>query len=115
MTAIKPGDEWNPQIQSAIQRCSLFLPLLSANTEQRTEGYFRHEWGAAAERSRGIQGRKFIFPIVIDADCGDAVGCYNLVPKEFQAVQYSHAPWGQMTEDLRGAITEQLRILRRAR
>ena len=114
-SALKPGDDWNQHIRSAVQRCGLFLPLLSANTEERTEGYFRLEWSEAAERSRRIQGRKFILPVVIDPDYTGGMGRYALVPEPFKAFQYSHAPAGQMSDELRGEIQEQLRILRRAR
>ena len=114
-SALKPGDQWDLQIRSAIQRCSLFLPLLSANTQQRTEGYFRLEWAEAAERSRRIQGRKFIFPIVIDPDYAGGMGRYALVPEQFRAFQYSHAPAGQMSDELKGEIREQLRAMRRGR
>jgi hypothetical protein len=114
-SALKPGDQWDLHIRSAIQRCSLFLPLLSVNTEQRTEGYFRLEWTEAAERSRRIQGRKFIFPIVIDPDYAGGMGRYALVPEQFTAFQYSHAPAGQMSNELKGEIREQLRALRRGR
>jgi hypothetical protein len=114
-TALKPGDNWDQHLRSAVQRCSLFLPLLSANTEQRTEGYFRLEWSEAAERSKRIQGRKFIFPIVIDPDYAGAMGRYALVPEAFKTVQYCHAPAGQISEDLKGELREQLRNLRRAR
>ena len=71
---------------SAIQRCSLFLPLLSANTERRTEGYFRLEWNEAAERSKRIQGRKFIFPIVIDPDYTGDMSRYALRAGAIQGV-----------------------------
>jgi hypothetical protein len=114
-TALKPGDNWDQHLRSAVQRCSLFLPLLSTNTEQRTEGYFRLEWSEAAERSKRIQGRKFIFPIVIDPDYAGAMGRYALVPEAFKAVQYCHAPAGQISEDLKGELREQLRNLRRSR
>jgi TIR domain-containing protein len=114
-SALKPGDPWDQHIRSAVQRCSLFLPLLSANTERRTEGYFRLEWNEAAERSKRIQGRKFIFPVVIDPDYTGAMGRYALVPEQFTAFQYSHAPAGQMSDELKGELREQLRTLRRAR
>jgi hypothetical protein len=112
-TELKPGDDWDERIKGAVQRCSLFLPLLSANTERRTEGYFRLEWNEAAERSRRIQGRKFIFPIVIDSDDAGAMGRYQLVPDQFRSFQYSHAPAGKMSKGLQDAIQEQLRSLRR--
>jgi len=114
-SALKPGDNWDQAIRSAVQRCTLFLPLLSANTEQRTEGYFHLEWVEAAERCRKIQGRKFIFPIVVDPDFTNALGRYALVPEQFKTFQYSHAPAGQMTSDFQAEIKEQLRALRRAR
>ena len=113
--ALKPGDDWGQHLRSAVQRCGLFLPLLSANTEQRTEGHFRLEWSEAAERSKRIQGRKFIFPIVIDPDYAGAMDRYALVPEAFKAVQYCHAPGGQLSEELKGELREQLRTLRRAR
>jgi hypothetical protein len=114
-SALKPGDNWDQHLRSSVQRCSLFLPLLSTNTERRTEGYFRLEWSEAAERSRRIQGRKFIFPIVIDADYAGDMGRYALVPEAFKAAQYCHAPAGQMSDELKGELREQLRTLRRAR
>src|SRR5262249_17808687 len=113
--ALRPGDEWDRQIRSAVQRCGLFLPLLSASTERRTEGYFRLEWTEAAERSRRIQGRKFILPIVVDPDFGGDMGRYVLVPERFTECQYSHAPAGRMSAELKRELQEQLRALRRAR
>jgi hypothetical protein len=114
-TALRPGDDWEQHILGAIQRCGLFLPLLSANTEQRSEGYFRREWDEAAERSRRIQGRKFIFPIAIDPDYSGDMGRYGLVPERFKAFQYSHAPGGELGDTLKAELVEQLRTLRRAR
>lgn len=113
-SALKPGDDWQRNILGAIRKCSLFLPLLSSNTENRTEGYFRLEWDEAAERSRRIEGRKFIFPIVIDQDYA-GMSRYSLLPERFKAFQYSHAPLGEMSDGLRDEIREQLRSLRRAR
>jgi hypothetical protein len=110
---LKPGDEWERQILGAIQKCGLFLPLLSANTEGRDEGYFRKEWDEAAERSRRIQGRKFIFPVVIDADCD--MNRYALVPERFRSFQYGHAPQGQLSDVLLSEIQQEIRNLRRGR
>lgn len=114
-SALKPGDPWERQILGAIQKCSLFLPLLSANTEQRAEGYFRLEWDEAAERSRRIEGRKFILPIIVDRNYAGDMSRYQLLPERFKSFQYSHAPDGRMGDGLRGVITEQLRSLRRTR
>jgi hypothetical protein len=114
-SALKPGDDWSRELRRAVQRCGLFLPLLSANTEQRTEGYFRLEWNEAVERSRRIQGRKFVFPIVIDRSYDGDAGRYALVPEAFKGVQYCHAPVGKIPDDLRTELREQLRTLRRSK
>lgn len=114
-SALKPGDNWQQTIDSAIQRCSFFVPLISANTERREEGYFHVEWNAAAERLRRILGRKFIFPVVIDPAYGGSAEAYKLVPDVFRQVQFSHAPLGRMTEALRQELRQQVRNLRRTR
>jgi hypothetical protein len=110
---LTPGAEWNLDIRSAIQRCTFFVALISKNTERRDEGHFRREWALALERSQGITGRKFIFPVVIDPSYDDAPDRYRLVPDSFKALHYAHAPLGQMSEALRRAFTEEIRAVRR--
>ncbi len=112
---LKPGDEWERAIMGAIKRCALFLPLISASTEVRTEGYFRKEWHEAAERSKMIQGRKFIFPVVVDSEFDGNATRYLLMPDKFREFQFGHAPGGRMSEQLRQTIMVALRDLRRRR
>lgn len=42
---LEHGDEWDAKIRRQIKECVLFIPLISANTPARNEGYFRLEWG----------------------------------------------------------------------
>lgn len=112
---LKPGDEWESEILAALKRCALFLPILSSTTEQRDEGFFRREWYVAAERSEMIQGRKFIFPMVVDLEFDGNADRYRLVPDQFRSFQFGHAPGGHMSDDLRQALTLALRDLRRQR
>jgi hypothetical protein len=114
-SALRPGDEWERFIAAAIQRCSLFLPLISTNTEKRTEGYFRWEWNEAVERSKRIEGRRFIVPVVVDAQPTSGLGQYELLPDRFKALHFSHAPGGRLSGDLKADIREHLRGLERAR
>jgi hypothetical protein len=51
---LETGDEWDAKIRRQIKECVLFIPVISANTQARHEGYFRIEWDLAAERARGI-------------------------------------------------------------
>ena len=40
---LRGGDAWDAKIRSQIRECALFMPLISANTDARSEGYFRRE------------------------------------------------------------------------
>ncbi len=80
------GDAWDRKIRQQIQSCALFLPVISAATQSRREGYFRIEWKLAAQRTHAMaDGTPFLLPIVIDAT-RDAEA---LVPEEFRAVQWT--------------------------
>jgi hypothetical protein len=61
------GDAFDPRIHRNIRNCSLFLPVLSANTEARHEGFFRREWHYALDRAIDIDpNAPFIIPVVVD-------------------------------------------------
>ena len=112
---LKPGDDWEQKIRNATNGCYLFLPLVSANTEMRGEGYFREEWILASERARRIQGRKFIIPIVVDQDYDGNAGRYQLVPESFLGAHFGHAPEGSLSDDLRNELTRLIRERRSQR
>ncbi len=80
------GDAWDAKIRGQIASCALFVPVISAATQARREGYFRIEWKLAAQRTHAMaDGTPFLLPAVIDATKdGDA-----LVPAEFRAVQWT--------------------------
>jgi hypothetical protein len=106
---LKPGDDWNQQIRNAINGCYLFLPLVSANTETREEGFFREEWALASERTRRIQGRKFIVPVVLDRDYDGNAARYRLVPERFLGMHFGHAPEGDLSDELKKELTQLIR------
>jgi len=41
---LRGGDAWDQKIRQQIRDCRLFVPIISAHTEARLEGYFRREW-----------------------------------------------------------------------
>ena len=49
-TELRGGDAWDAQIKKQIHECALFVPVISAHTNLRTEGYFRGEWNLATRR-----------------------------------------------------------------
>ncbi|MBI5770985.1 MAG: TIR domain-containing protein [Verrucomicrobia bacterium] len=80
------GDAWDAKIRKQIAECGLFLPVISANTQSRLEGYFRVEWKLAARRTHAMATAKaFLLPVVID-DTRDAEAH---VPDEFREVQWT--------------------------
>src|SRR5215468_12578043 len=48
---LRGGDVWDQKIRREIRDCALFIPVISANTVSRREGYFRLEWDLADQRS----------------------------------------------------------------
>jgi TolB-like protein/Flp pilus assembly protein TadD len=80
------GDAWDAKIRKQIADCALFVPLISAATQARREGYFRLEWRLAAQRTHMMSEQiAFLLPVVIDAT-RDAEAD---VPAEFKAVQWT--------------------------
>jgi TIR domain len=108
---LAPGETWEREIRSAIQRCTLFLPLISSTTEARSEGFFREEWTQAAERARRIEGRQFIVPVVIDQEYDGNAARYSRV-SDFSRFHFGHAPQGHMSETLAQTLQREIRIRR---
>src|SRR3954471_22253096 len=86
------GDTWDAKIRGQISSCTLFLPMISANTQARLEGYFRLEWKLAAQRTHTMADEKiFLLPVVID-DTSDADA---KVPAEFKRVQWTRLQFAE--------------------
>src|SRR3954471_22828410 len=94
---LEHGDEWDAKIRRQIKECVLFIPIISANTEAREEGYFRIEWELAAQRALGIaSGVAFILPVVIDGTREAGA----LVPDRFRSVQWTKLPGGEVAPEV---------------
>jgi TolB-like protein len=88
------GDAWDQKIRRQIRECDFFMPLISARTEARHEGYFRREWRLAVERTLDMaDDHTFLLPIVID----DTNQAGARVPEKFLAVQWTRLPDGKPT------------------
>jgi TolB-like protein/tetratricopeptide (TPR) repeat protein len=80
------GDAWDAKIRRQIKECALFVPVISANTQARREGYFRLEWRLAVERMQHMDDDlPFLLPVVID----DTTDAGAFVPEKFRAVQWT--------------------------
>ena len=86
------GDQWDAKIRGQIGSCALFMPIISANTQARREGYFRIEWKLAAQRTHAMaDGTPFLLPLLI----GGTRDAEALVPAEFKSVQWTKLPGGE--------------------
>jgi len=93
---LRGGDAWDASIRKQIKECALFVPIISANTQARPEGYFRLEWRLGDQRTHLIaKGIPFLLPLVID-DTSDRGA---LVPESFLDVQ-----WTRLTDLTNGDV-----------
>ena len=93
---LRGGDVWDRQIQNRIHDCRLFIPVISAHTERRDEGYFRREWGLAVDRTRDMADKKtFLVPVVVD----DTLERGASVPDKFRHVQWTRLSGGAASQD----------------
>jgi len=56
------GEAWDRQIREQVRRWRLFIPVISAQSEARDEGYFRREWHWAADRMHDMVHRSLRTP-----------------------------------------------------
>ena len=98
---------YNPEIEQYISRtCSCFVAVISKNTEQRFEGFFRREWHFALERDLSMHhGRKFIIPVVVDE-----IHEPKAVPLRFSDLNYTWLPGGTVTERFIGDLRNRKRL-----
>jgi TolB-like protein len=88
---LRGGDAWDEMIRRQIAECALFVPIISAATAARLEGYFRLEWTLADQRTQRMARTKtFIVPVCVDSTPESG----SDVPESFIRVQWSRLPGG---------------------
>ncbi len=89
---LRGGDSWDAQIKKQIHECALFIPVISAHTNSRNEGYFRREWNLAVRRLLDMaQDTAFLVPVVID----ETREADARVPEEFLGSHWTRLPGGE--------------------
>ena len=89
---LRGGDAWDRQIRQQIHDCGLFIPVISAHTEARDEGYFRREWKLAVDRTHDMaEDKAFVVPVAIDGTTERSAR----VPDTFRHVQWTRLPGGE--------------------
>jgi len=101
---LRGGDAWDSQIKKQIHDCALFVPLISAHSNARSEGYFRGEWHLATRRLHNMaDDAAFVVPVVVD----DTREADARVPEEFFRAHWTWLAAGETTP----VFTERVRQL----
>jgi TolB-like protein/Flp pilus assembly protein TadD len=102
---LRGGDAWDREIRQQIHECALFIPVISAHSNARPEGYFRREWRLAVERAGDMSDRvAFLVPVVVDETSNARAD----VPDRFRGVQWTRLPNGEAA----AAFVERIQRLR---
>jgi len=102
---LRGGDAWDRKIRDQIRRCALFIPIISAHSQARLEGYFRREWKFAVERKRDIADELvFLLPVVIDETPERGAS----VPEGFHDVQWTRLPAGAGSQEFIDHVSQLL-------
>ena len=112
--ALQMGDDWARSIRRGIERCSLFLPVISrqALSEENRRRYFWREWNDAHDFARGMApDEAFIVPVVIDDTRLDRAP----LPDSFKRAQGKSLPDGNVTPDVAELLKELVRDFHRRR
>jgi len=103
---LEGGDDYDRKIQRNIGRCSYFVPVVSAHTQRRLEGYFRREWSYAIDRSRNMADEApFILPVCIDDSDAHGAG----VPDKFKSIHFTRLPGGEVHPEFARRLSELVR------
>ena len=87
------------------------MPIISAKTQERGEGYFRREWKLGVERTHDMAaGVPFIVPVVIDETPADEAA----VPEEFLRYQWTHLKHGVPSSQFVEQVTNLLKAPKKA-
>ena len=103
MDRLEGGDDFARKIRGNIARCSYFIPVISATTQRRVEGWFRREWNWAVDRTEGMAaGARFILPVCIDETPESGA----LVPEAFLRAHWMRLPGGEVVPEVAVRLKE---------
>ena len=111
---LQPADDWALSINLGIERCALFLPVISreALAEENRRRYFWREWNAADERARGMApNEEFIVPVVVDDTRLDR----TTLPDSFRRKQGPSLPGGELAPEVARRLVDIVRNFHRRR
>lgn len=110
--ALQMGEDWARGIRRGIERCALFLPVISrqALSEENRRRFFWREWNDAADFARGMAPDEvFIVPVAIDDTRID----HAPLPDSFRRAQGKSLPDGNLMPGVAELLKELVRNFHR--
>ncbi len=110
--ALRAGENFEAKIKANIDKCSLFVPIISRTTTTPNPRFFRIEWNYAQDlAARFPDNWRFIMPVVIDDTPPDA----TTIPDKFRKLHWERMQGGQVHEafvnDIKGLYRDYQRNL----
>jgi hypothetical protein len=109
---VKMAEDWARTIRRALERCSLFVPVISRQSlsEKNRRRYFWREWNEADDFARGMApGEEYVVPVVIDDTRIDRAP----LPDSFKRAQAKSLQDGTVTADVAKLLVKLVRDFHR--
>ncbi len=101
--ALRAGEDFELKIRSNIDKCSLFIPIISQHTLTPKPRFFRTEWNHAQQLAgRYPDDWRFIIPVAIDDTPPDTTA----VPEKFRKLHWERLPSGQTSVEFTQEIVK---------
>jgi hypothetical protein len=98
---LEAGDAFGEKIRSHIERCALFLPIISRRVLTPGRRFFRQEWAHALRvADQAPPNMPFIVPVVVD----DTTPREAALPERFRQLHWESLPQGQPTPEFLGRM-----------
>lgn len=106
------GDGWENTVRHNLERCSLFIPILSRHSLTQAPRFFRAEWdGAIKIAERMPPSRPFILPVVIDDTSPTDPGLPELFRNQHWVRLTPHGISPEQVADLKRLVRDYRRLL----
>jgi len=109
---LRPGDDFERRIRHTIEKCGLFLAVLSKSCLKKNRRFLQLEWNSAiAEAEKARPSQHFIIPVVID----DVPTDHPDIPDKFRATHMATLQNGRLSDETIRSITSDYREFQKRR
>jgi len=109
---LQPGDDFERRIRHTIEKCGLFMPVLSKSCLKKNRRFLQLEWNCAiAEAQKARPSQHFIIPVVID----DVPTTHPDIPDKFRETHMATLQNGRLSDETIRSVTTDYREFQKRR